>query len=1054
MNQEEYNQRKIDFESQKDSLPKEPSGTDVKKEYWVGCYTKDDWEFIHVELMKDGSLEDNIPTDICECPNDCLQSETRGIYLLTDTEATALQNHPKVKYLHINTAKYPGTYLTNPDDIVYSEPTSKTYRYASTVKHQRDPTISGIMATNPDSTLLNRGGYQLKRHQQKIDPWYGQDDSTVLTDRIQQFGTGVDVDVIVCDQDMWFGHIEFLNPSGISNIKQSDNSTAASTSAPSNYVGTNVLKSGFSSSSTTGYCEVLDLVLDAPYYIDKAWFEADASNRLTERWDGTTVPVESVAREWWSDSSKRSASFSSAGTISSSSISSYTRATCNGSNTAYHTGTGFHGTPCASQAYGRQYGWAYNANKWFLNLYGSSSIGLENGFDIQKIFHQNKPNRSSDNTKNPTISSNSWGLRQSTSSSGYYYFREGATGGSGTSYSTRPAFMSNFYGGASASRCNEYVDGHAAITAGDELIASGVIFCCAAGNHNQKLVQSNHADYNNYYASSANTNYADAKTNSIYSLMNYTATYNSTNRPGFPEQIGVDRSTTPFTYKTIGVGALDDDHTAGGLERKASYSNMGNIIDCWASADTTIAAGDDNTGTRYNRYDAYYSIGSASTYNISVSHSGSSAYTLSGSDRGGSVSGNNAAVDLNVGDTVNFSVNASGHPFWIKTTNSTGTGDGASGVSNNGSESGTVSWTPDTAGTYYYICQYHSSMVGQINVTSTSSVESEDITFSGTSSATPIAVGLIAAKLQYNRTWTYADVKNWLASDVGDTTTSYFYSGTEATTATDSNWTDTYNLQGSNLRIIYDAAASPSIPDIFALKLSTGNLILSGPLTIKTPPKIITTNLVLHLDAGNSNSYVGTGTTWTDLSSSSNNGTLTNGVTYSSDNGGVLVFDGTDDYVVTSSDMFNANANFTFSMWFNSDSFAVQRTFIADVDNSQSLFLRYNNGIQLVNSNTAILGSFSSSTLSTNTWYNITLTKSSTTYTLYINGSSVSSLTGISHSFTHSPTTIGANNNNAAPPDYKNPFDGKIGQVLVYSSALSDDLIQQNYNALKSRYGY
>ena len=100
MNQEEYNQRKIDFESQKDSLPKEPSGTDVKKEYWVGCYTKDDWEFIHAELMKDGSLEDNIPTDTCECPNDCLQSETRGIYLLTDTEATALQNNHKVKYLH------------------------------------------------------------------------------------------------------------------------------------------------------------------------------------------------------------------------------------------------------------------------------------------------------------------------------------------------------------------------------------------------------------------------------------------------------------------------------------------------------------------------------------------------------------------------------------------------------------------------------------------------------------------------------------------------------------------------------------------------------------------------------------------------------------------------------------------------------------------------------------------------------------------------------------------------------------------------------------------
>ena len=126
---------------------------------------------------------------------------------------------------------------------------------------------------------------------------------------------------------------------------------------------------------------------------------------------------------------------------------------------------------------------------------------------------------------------------------------------------------------------------------------------------------------------------------------------------------------------------------------------------------------------------------------------------------------------------------------------------------------------------------------------------------------------------------------------------------------------------------------------------------------------IVTKDLVYCLDGQDKLSYPGSGTTWTDLSSSSNNGTLTNGPTFDSGNSGVLVFDGTNDYVQTGSDMFDANSNFTFSMWFNSDSFAVQRTFIADVDNSQSLFLRYNNGIQLVNSNTAILGSFSSSTL-------------------------------------------------------------------------------------------
>ncbi|GIQ98680.1 hypothetical protein CM15mP5_1150 [bacterium] len=87
---------------------------------------------------------------------------------------------------------------------------------------------------------------------------------------------------------------------------------------------------------------MLDLVLDAPYYIDKEWFEADTGNRLMTRWDGTKVPVESVARSWWSNSSNRSAAFSSAGTVTIPAA--YTRANSNGSYTAYHTGAGNHGT--------------------------------------------------------------------------------------------------------------------------------------------------------------------------------------------------------------------------------------------------------------------------------------------------------------------------------------------------------------------------------------------------------------------------------------------------------------------------------------------------------------------------------------------------------------------------------------------------------------------------------------------------------------------------------------------------------------------------------------
>ena len=109
------------------------------------------------------------------------------------------------------------------------------------------------------------------------------------------------------------------------------------------------------------------------------------------------------------------------------------------------------------------------------------------------------------------------------------------------------------------------------------------------------------------------------------------------------------------------------------------------------------------------------------TYNINVSNVGAGAYSLSGSDSNGSVSGNNVTVTLMIGDTVNFVVNASGHPFFIKTAATTGLGDQASGVTNNGAQNGTVSWTPDTVGTYYYICQYHLAMVGTINATANTS---------------------------------------------------------------------------------------------------------------------------------------------------------------------------------------------------------------------------------------------------------------------------------------------------------------------------------------------
>jgi hypothetical protein len=70
-------------------------------------------------------------------------------------------------------------------------------------------------------------------------------------------------------------------------------------------------------------------------------------------------------------------------------------------------------------------------------------------------------------------------------------------------------------------------------------------------------------------------------------------------------------------------------------------------------------------------------------------------------------------------------------------------------------------------------------------------------------------------------------------------------------------------------------------------------------MALSHSPSIITSGLVLCLDAANPKSYPGSGTTWTDLSGNGNNGTLTNGPTFNGDNLGSLVFDGVNDYIST-----------------------------------------------------------------------------------------------------------------------------------------------------------
>ena len=107
-------------------------------------------------------------------------------------------------------------------------------------------------------------------------------------------------------------------------------------------------------------------------------------------------------------------------------------------------------------------------------------------------------------------------------------------------------------------------------------------------------------------------------------------------------------------------------------------------------------------------------IAESESFNIDVIAENSRNYILNGTDRNGSLSGNDPTVIVNRGDTIIFNVDASRHPFYIKTDFSRGGGNQVttgklSGTP--GTQAGKLSWntTGVSAGKYYYVCSPHAS---------------------------------------------------------------------------------------------------------------------------------------------------------------------------------------------------------------------------------------------------------------------------------------------------------------------------------------------------------
>ena len=250
---------------------------------------------------------------------------------------------------------------------------------------------------------------------------------------------------------------------------------------------------------------------------------------------------------------------------------------------------------------------------------------------------------------------------------------------------------------------------------------------------------------------------------------------------------------------------------------------------------------------------------------------------------------------------------------------------------------------------------------------------------------------------------------------------------------------------GTNITTIYDA-------------LSYFNGQSNNLVTNIDYPNIVTSGLTILLDAAYVPSYPTTGTTWNDLSGNVNNGTLTNGPTFDTANGGSIVFNGTNNYASTTNNITLTTA--TFISWLNQNGSQSAYTgiLLSRISGSTATGLGSSYGLNPTTNQLGYAWNDTPNTytwnsgliIPTNAWCMVAVSVSSTSATAYLcQSSGITTATNtVSHSSVTSNFNVGRD-----PATEVRFFNGKIAQSLLYNRALSQTEITQNYNALKTRFG-
>lgn len=229
-----------------------------------------------------------------------------------------------------------------------------------------------------------------------------------------------------------------------------------------------------------------------------------------------------------------------------------------------------------------------------------------------------------------------------------------------------------------------------------------------------------------------------------------------------------------------------------------------------------------------------------------------------------------------------------------------------------------------------------------------------------------------------------------------------------------------------------------------------------------------TANRVVHLDAGDSSSYSGSGTTWSDLTSNNNDFTLSN-CTFSSDNSGSIEFNGSNSQADRGSELTFNKASNTMMFWVNQDQDSLRGLVNRYASNSYNSFISFADRPSRAETDTNCNNFTFEESMSGNNNIGSTVSDNWTCWTIRTNSDQSADwfLNGTRRVPVSSWGSINCDGSNPASnfhghlswrylgtaTTYEGRFDGKLAMICQWSVALTDRQIQSAFGSYRSRFG-